>query len=209
MKKHKLITIGVLLLSLLLCGCNSETDRKTHSELDELIKSLPAARINDGKINFSPVSEEENNNIPYSSITGKLTAASSKEITVNCSGKEYKFTVDGNTKIFGGEIKVTESVTVTYEGDLSDKKTVAEIITVLSQNEETEEISSQEPITAAETDADDTTANEATAGESATPETAAATEASPDETAAPETTVTGEAEASAAQETTSEATTNN
>lgn len=138
MKKHIIITMSVVLLPLLLSGCNSETD----SELDELIKNLPAAQISDGKINFDPVSEIENNT-PYSSVTVNVVSVSSKEITVNCDGKEYKFTIDGNTKIFGGEIKESTAVTITYAGDLSDKKLTAEIITVLFG--ESEDNSSETP----------------------------------------------------------------
>lgn len=151
MKKHKIIITGIALLSLLLSGCNPETD----SELDELINGLPAAQISDGKINYDPVTETENIN-PYSSVTGNVVSASSKAVTVNCGGKEYKFAVNKDTKIFGGEIKETAAVTITYSGDLSDKKLTAEIITVL--NGESENSSSEALSSAADTESAETAA---------------------------------------------------
>lgn len=209
MKKRKLITIGVLLLSLLLSGCNSETD----PELDKLIEGLPAAQINDGKINFSPVSEEENTT-PYSSVTGNVVSSSSKEITVKYDGKDYKFTVDGDTKIFGGEITVSEAVTVTYEGDLSDKKVTAKIITVLSENGEAETVSTEEAVSTAEPEAAETTAADETTAqaETAPPETASAisettiSEAAADTAEA--TTAAEQTEATSTQETIPESTIN-
>lgn len=208
MRKHKLITIGVLLFSLLLSGCNSETD----PELDRLIESLPAVQINDGKISYDPVSEEEADT-PYSSVTGNIVSFSSKDITVKYDGKEYKFTVDGDTKIFGGEIKASEAVTVTYEGDLSDKKLTAKIITVLSENGEAETDSSEEAVGTAEPEAAQTTAADETTVQTETvpPEaTSAMSETAPPEAAADtaEATAADQAEATQTQETIPEATIN-
>lgn len=194
MKNNRLLTVGVLLLSLLLSGCNSETD----PELEDIIGNLPAAQISDGKINFDPPVSDEEDNTQYSSLTGIIVSASSKEITVKCNSIEYKFTIDGNTRIFGGEIEVSEAVTVTYEGDLSEKKTIAEIITVLSKdvsdNSVSDIFSEESPVTVdteaetepAETSAEETTADTETAAEAVTVQS---------ETTVEETTVSAETEA--------------
>lgn len=194
MKNNILLTVGVLLLSLLLSGCNSETD----PELEDIIGNLPAAQISDGKINFDPPVSDEENNTQYSSLTGIIVSASSKEITVKCNNIEYKFTIDGNTRIFGGEIEVSKAVTVTYEGDLSEKKTIAGIITVLSKDDSdnpASDISSEEPPVTADTEAETEPAETSTEETTADTETAAEAAAVQSETTAEETTVSAETEA--------------
>lgn len=199
MKNNILLTVGVLLLSLLLSGCNSETD----PELENIIGNLPAAQISDGKINFDPPVSDEENNTQYSSLTGIILSASSKEITVKCNNIEYKFTIDGNTKIFGGELEVSKAVTVTYEGELSEKKTIAGIITVLSKDDSdnpASDTSSEEPPVTADTEAETEPAEASAEETAAVTETAAETatvqsETTALETTAEETTASAETEA--------------
>lgn len=164
MKKYGIIAAAVLLLPMLFLGCNSKTD----SELDELIGNLPAAQISDGKINFDPPASESENGTAYSSVTGNVISVSSKEITVKYNDKEYKFTIDGDTKIYGGEIQALKAVTITYEGELSENKIIAGIITILTEDgsDDTEIVTSEEPPVTANTEAEtepiETTVSETT-----------------------------------------------
>lgn len=163
MKKYGIIAAAVLLLPMLFSGCNSETD----SELDKLIENLPAAQISDGKINFDPPASESESTA-YSSVTGNVISVSSKEITVKYNDKEYKFTIDGDTKIYGGEIQALKAVTITYEGELSENKIIAGIITILTEDgsDDTEIVTSEEPPVTANTEAEtepiETTVSETT-----------------------------------------------
>lgn len=206
MKKNGILTAAVLLLSMLLSGCNSETD----SELEELIGSLPAAQISDGKINFDPPASEGENGTAYSSVTGNVVSVSSKEITVKYNDKEYKFSISGDTKIYGGEIQALKAVTITYEGELSEDKIIAGIITILAEDnsENTELVTAEEPPDTADTEAVtesiESSASEATALETTATAAEASTEASTEAlTVQPEETSSAETEeTSAADETT-------
>lgn len=204
MKKCRLLTVGVLLLSLLLSGCNSETD----PELEEIIGNLPAAQVSDGKISFDPPVSEEENNTQYSSLTGNIVSASAKEITVKYNDSEYKFTIDGDTKIYGGEIKALNSVTITYEGELSNNKKIAGIITVLTENGsyDTDITSEEPPVTAvseAVTEPIETSATQTTAAEEIPEETSteAVTVQSETTSAAEETTTVSESNSATEAET--------
>ena len=200
MKKCRLLTLGILLMSLLLSGCNSETD----SELEEIIGNLPAAQVSDGKISFDPPVSEEENNTQYSSLTGNIVSASAKEITVKHSDSEYIFTIDADTKIFGGEIEVSKTVTVTYEGDLSDKKTAAKIVTVLTEDNSdnaASNISSEEPPTTVDTEAETEPIETSAAETTSDLETTTVTSETSD-TTVEETTVSVESETLPPEETT-------
>lgn len=131
MKKNRLTACAFILL-LLLSGCGA----KTSSELDKIIESLPAAQIVDGKVNYETSTGAEVSSVPHFSLTGKITSASSKEITIMSDNKEYKFKIDAFTKIFGGKIEQSAEATVTYAGALSDKDLTAVIITMLSGEED-------------------------------------------------------------------------
>lgn len=196
-------------MSFLLSGCNSS---KADPELEALIGGLPAAQVSDGKLSYTPPVSEEEDNTQYSSLTGKIISVSAKEITVKCNDKEYIFTVDNATKIFGGKTEVSIDVTVTYDGDLSEKKTAALIVTVLngSDLDNTSAASEEPPVTtiaettaeSAETAAKQTTAAEETTAETVTETAAAQSETTAEETTAAETVTEGETEALPPEETT-------
>lgn len=126
----KSILALILSVSVILCSGCSKTEE--NSELDELISGLPTMYLDGGS------NDPEDSKPAYKSITGTITAVSKKNITVKTDDKEYKIATDKNPQIFGGSVEKGLTVTVTFETDQDEEKTITPVtITILDGNPDT------------------------------------------------------------------------
>ena len=150
MKKHMLG--AVLIAALFLSGCSSE---EPPSELDKLIEQLQTSQITSETVpeetedTTTPENTEETSDKPdetpdsvtYDSVTVTVLSIEDGHISVESGGVIYNIIIDENTRIFGGDISETKTVTITYA--LTDNSTETDItaafITVLSEDESTAE----------------------------------------------------------------------
>lgn len=137
MKKH-IIGILIALVGIsAFSGCNSEQEP---SELDLLIENLPTSNLTEEAPENSDADSSSDTAEIYKSVTGSVVSVSEDGITVSAEGKEHKFIIDENTKVLGGTLETAINITVSYnEAFFSDKNYIAEVITVLSTSESSDE----------------------------------------------------------------------
>lgn len=135
MKKNILAFTAALSLAVLFSGCGNAEEAP--SELDMLLEQLQTTHLNTGTPENAEDTDETTESLTYKSSTGTLVSFTDSSITIKNDNKEQKFLLDENTKILGGELASAEAVTVTYnEADGNEKNLTADIITVLSLNDE-------------------------------------------------------------------------
>ena len=139
MQKYKIIAIGTALL-LLLSGCG-EGKSKSDEETDKTSKEPPARKIVEAKTEYSSdytsasdLDTTFDEAVPFLSVIGNVVSISTKDITVEFGGKEYTFTINDETKTYGGKVGISDVVTVTYKVPDYNQDSTAKIITVLSED---------------------------------------------------------------------------
>lgn len=126
-KKITLLVLSSIFIASLASGCSQETDQ----ELEDMINNLPA--IQGDPFDSNKPSNNEEGNISYISVSGKVVALSKDSFTVKLEEQEQKFYINDSTNIFGGKIAQDQYVTVTYnEADKSEKKIYVFAVTVLN-----------------------------------------------------------------------------